>query len=336
MNRTVKILITSVALAMANSVFAESITFASWGGTTQEEQKKAWADTFTKSTGIKVRQDGPTDYGKIKIMVDNKSVAWDVVDVEIDYARQAGKQGLLEKIDYSIVDKSKLDPRFMSDYYVGSFAYSFVIGYDLSAFSSKPSSWKDVFDTKKFPGKRAFYKWSAPGVLEAALIADGVNPSHLYPLDLDRAFAKLDTIKGDIIWWASGAQSQQLLASKEISIGSFWNGRLTALEQSGEKVGVSWNQNITVADVLVVPKGTKNKTMAMKFLAHATSAKSQAVFSKNSGYSPTNMDSEKHLSVAERKELPQNKVGQKINVDIEYWAKNRGAIGKRWYAWQSK
>ena len=331
-----KVSIITASIVLASHATAGSITFTSWGGTTQDEQKRAWANTFTKETGIKVRQDGPTNYGKIKTMVVNKNVAWDVVDVEVDYALQAGNQGLLEKIDFSIVDKSKLDPRFVTDYSVGSFAYSFVIGYDKSTFSNKPSSWKDVFDTKKFPGKRAFYKWSAPGVLEAALIADGVKPENLYPLDLDRAFAKLDTIKKDIIWWGSGAKSQQLLASKEVSIGSFWNGRLTALEQSGESVGISWEQNITIADVLVVPKGAKNKDAAMKFIAHAVSAKSQAEFSKNSGYAPTNLESDKYMSDAERKALPKNQSGQKISVNIEYWAKNRDTIGKRWYEWQSK
>ena len=113
-------------------------------------------------------------------------------------------------------------------------------------------------------------------MIEAALLADGVAPDKLYPLDLDRAFKKLDTIKSDIIWWTGGAQSQQLLASAEAPFGSFWNGRLTALEQTGVKVGVSWEQNITAADALVVPKGTKNKDAAMKFIALATSAEGQA------------------------------------------------------------
>ena len=108
------------------------------------------------------------------------------------------------------------------------------------------------------------------------MLADGVAPDKLYPLDLDRAFKKLDTIKSDIIWWTGGAQSQQLLASAEAPFGSFWNGRLTALEQTGVKVGVSWEQNITAADSLVVPKGAKNKDAAMKFIALATSAEGQA------------------------------------------------------------
>ncbi|MGF6972768.1 hypothetical protein QFZ94_001195 [Paraburkholderia sp. JPY465] len=94
-------------------------------------------------------------------------------------------------------------------------------------------------------------------MLEIALLADGVPPNKLYPLDLDRAFKKLDTIKSDIVWWSGGAQSQQLLASGEAPIGMFWNGRLHALAQTGVPVGISWNQNLTAADMLVIPKGAK-------------------------------------------------------------------------------
>ena len=228
------VLTTCAALfALGASAEANDLVFSSWGGTTQDAQKAAWAEKFMVSTGINVVQDGPTDYGKLKAMVEANGVTWDVVDVEGDYAAQAGPKGLLEKLDFTVIDKTKLDPRFVTDYSVGSFYYSFVIGCNVDAVAACPKSWADLFDTAKFPGKRTFYKWSAPGVIEAALLADGVAADKLYPLDLDRAFKKLDTIKSDIIWWSGGAQSQQLIASAEAPFGSVWNGRMTALEKSG-------------------------------------------------------------------------------------------------------
>ena len=55
--------------------------------------------------------------------------------------------------------------------------------------------------------------------LEIALMADGVAPKDLYPLDLDRAFRKLDEIKDHIaVWWTGGAQSTQLLESGEVDM----------------------------------------------------------------------------------------------------------------------
>ena len=331
-----KITLASLLVTAAFPAAAADMVFTSWGGTTQDAQTAAWAKPFAAETGTNVLQDGPTDYGKIKAMVESGNVSWDVVDVEGDYAAQAGPAGLLEPLDFSIIDKSKLDPRFVTDHSVGSFYYSFVIGCNAGAVSECPKTWADLFDTTKFPGKRTFYKWSAPGVIEAALLADGVAPADLYPLDLDRAFKKLDTIKGDIIWWSSGAQSQQLLASAEASFGSFWNGRLTALAADGMPVETSWDQNITAADSLVVPKGTQNKAKAMEFIAYATSPKGQAEMAAATGYAPINLDSPALMDPEIRKTLPDQQAATQINADMGYWAKNRDAIGERWYAWQAK
>ena len=323
-------------VAVSAPAQAENLVFSSWGGTTQDAQKAAWASPFTEKTGVTVVQDGPTDYGKLKAMVEAGQVSWDVVDVEGDYAAQAGKNGQLEKLDFSVIDKSKLDPRFVTDYSVGSFYYSFVIGCNADAVSACPKTWADLFDTAKFPGKRTFYKWSAPGVIEAALLADGVAADKLYPLDLDRAFKKLDTIKSDIVWWSGGAQSQQLLASAEAPFGSVWNGRMTALAASGIKTETSWEQNITAADSLVVPKGSPNAEAAMKFIAMATSAEPQAALAKATGYAPINVDSAKLMDPETAKTLPDQQTASQVNADMNYWADNRDAIGEKWYAWQAK
>lgn len=336
MKNTTIIASLALLLGVSGQTFAADMVFTSWGGTTQDVQKSAWADPFTAKTGIKVLQDGPTDYGKIKAMVEAAGVTWDVVDVEGDYAIQAGANGLLEKLDFTTIDKTSLDPRFVTDYSVGSFYYSFVIGCNQDAVAACPKSWTELFDTKKFPGKRTFYKWSAPGVIEAALLADGVPASKLYPLDLDRAFKKLDTIKSDIVWWTGGAQSQQLLASAEAPFGSFWNGRLTALAATGVKVETSWAQNITAADALVIPKGAKNKEAAMKFIAYASSPEGQVEMAVGTGYAPTNIKSPALMVPEVAQTLPDQQTESQINADMSYWAKHRDEIGERWYAWQAK
>jgi len=335
-SKTIASAVFTVALGVSSAALADPLVFTSWGGTTQDAQKASWADPFSKATGTEVLQDGPTDYGKIKAMVEAGAATWDVVDVEGDYAVQAGKAGLLEKLDFSVIDKSKLDPRFVTDYSVGSFYYSFVIGCNKDAVAVCPKTWAELFDTAKFPGKRTFYKWSAPGVIEAALLADGVAADKLYPLDLDRAFKKLDSIKSDIVWWDGGAASQQLLASAEAPFGSFWNGRLTALAATGVKVETSWDQNITAADALVVPKGAKNKEAAMKFIATATSAEGQAALAAATGYAPTNLDSPALMDPAVAKTLPDQQTASQVNADMTYWAEHRDEIGTRWYAWQAK
>ncbi len=325
----------ALAAAFTLPAVAGDLVFTSWGGTTQDAQNEAWAVPFTADTGVNVLMDGPTDYGKFKAMVESGNVSWDVVDVEFDFAIKAAQDGLLEPIDFSLIDKSQLDPRFTTEHAVGSFFYSFVLGYNADVLSETPQGWADVFDLERFPGKRTFYKWSAPGVIEIALLADGVAPDALYPLDLDRAFAKLDTIKSEIIWWGGGAQSQQLLASGEAPLGQFWNGRVAAVKSTGVNVGINWTQNLTAADALVVPKGAPNAAQAMQFLKVATGAQAQADFAQASAYAPINLGSDALMPPEVAAELPNAHTDSQIDLDLAYWAEHRDVIADRWYAWQA-
>ena len=162
-----------LATATHAALAAESVNFVSWGGSTQDAQKQAWADPFSKASGITVVQDGPTDYGKLKAMVESGNVQWDVVDVEADFALRAAAEGLLEPLDFSVIQRDKIDPRVVSDHGVGSFFFSFVLGYNEGKLgAAKPQDWTALFDTKTYPGKRALYKWPSPGVLELALLAE--------------------------------------------------------------------------------------------------------------------------------------------------------------------
>ena len=111
---------------------------------------------------------------------------------------------------------------------------------------------------------------------------------------------------------------------------------LAAIEKTGVKVETSWEQNITAADSLVVPKGTKNKDAAMQFIAFATSAQAQADMAATTGYAPINLGSAKLMDAETVKTLPDQQKASQVNADMTYWAANRDAIGERWYAWQAK
>ncbi|WP_279027454.1 polyamine ABC transporter substrate-binding protein [Gibbsiella quercinecans] len=315
----------------------DTMSFISWGGTTQDAQKEAWVAPFSKQTNVKVISDGPTDYGKFKAMVDSGNVSWDVVDVEADFAQRAAAAGLLEPLDFKVIKRERIDPRFVSEHGVGSFFYSFVLAYNQGATGgATPEDWSALFDTKKYPGKRALYKWPGPGVLELALLADGVPAEKLYPLDLDRAFKKLDTIKQDIVWWGNGAQSQQLLASGEAALGQFWNGRVYALQKDGAPVGISWRQNLVMADILVVPKGAKNKDAAMKFISYASSTTGQADFANLTAYSPVNLDSVKNITPELASSLSTAHEKDQVSLDYVYWAQHGDEIAARWNEWLVK
>ena len=129
---------------------------------------------------------------------------------------------------------------------------------------------------KKFPGRRALRNHPI-ATLEAALMADGVAPDKLYPLDVDRAFRKLEEIKPDItVWWTSGAQSAQLLNDGEVDMVMAWNGRVSALVNEGAKVGFTYNQGVLQSTSLCILKDAPNLATAVRFLNEAVDPVNQA------------------------------------------------------------
>jgi putative spermidine/putrescine transport system substrate-binding protein len=187
----------------------EGLIFTSSGSDYQKAQTKAWLKPFSKETGTEIRQDSPTDYAKIQSMVENKQVTWDMVNVSNDFGLKTTAD-LLEPLDYSVIDKEPILEGYASEYRVACMLYANILAYNTEQVDGTPSSWADLFDTQKVPGERGFRK-SPSETLEVALLGDGVPPENLYPLDVDRALNKLDTIKDQIVWWETGGHLQQQL-----------------------------------------------------------------------------------------------------------------------------
>jgi putative spermidine/putrescine transport system substrate-binding protein len=277
-----------------------TLTFASFGGVYQEAQRDGWLVPYTALTGVQFTESEESSNATIKAQVESGNVSWDVVDVGNDFGLDANAD-LLEPLDYTLIKQDEILEGFATKYRVGDITYGVVLAYNTDKTAGKvPEGWADFFDTAKIPGKRGLWKYSTGGVLEFALMADGVKPADLYTpkLDVDRAIKKLDTIKDDIVWWESGAQSQELIGSGEVAMSMIWNGRgYSAKHTDNKPVEMQWNQQILTADYFVVPKGTPNKQVAMEFIAWATCANNNAAVSNKIPYGPTNKNSKANEAV---------------------------------------
>ncbi|MFI5002255.1 MAG: extracellular solute-binding protein, partial [Reyranellales bacterium] len=262
---------------------------------------------------------------------------WDVVDVTIEFLYTAAKDGLYEKIDKKVVHVDRLKPIYVHDYGVGDIVWSYNIGYSTTAFSADnhPRSWADVFDLKRFKGTRTMRDRVAP-MLEIALLADGVAPDKLYPIDADRAFKKLDTIKKDTIFWKTNSQPQQLFTDGEVTCGLILNGRAYDAVTKGAKMAIEWNQNIQSVDYLAVPKGSKNIDIAMALIDEMTVAENQAKLANLIAYSPTNPDAFKAIDKALASWLSTNPENEKQGfvINAEYWRDQYEPLAERWESWK--
>ncbi len=327
----------AVPRAAAAAEKSVTLTFVSFGGAYQVAQTKAWLDPYMKShPNIKIVQDQPVDYSKIKAQSQAHNVTWDVVDVGNDFGLERNKDILLP-IDTKVVKNAHkaLPGVINSPYRVADIIYGVVMAYrtDKMPPGRVPRGWHDFFDTNTFPGKRGLWKFVSGGLLEFALVADGVHPHKLYPLDVNRAFNKLDTIKKAIVWWDTGAQSAQLLADGEVTIGHSWNGRIFDIQKQGAKVKIQWNQAFQTQDFLVVPKGTKHTKEAMKLIDYMTSCAHSAALSRFIAYAPPYRCAISRADPTKKKDLPTTYNKKALFFNDRWWDKNFSKVDKKFQNW---
>ena len=318
---------------------AGKVVIRTIGGAYEEANVKAIFEPFTKATGIEIVK-VPASLGKLLAMFEAGNMELDVVDAGELGMLSLSQKGALDKINYKswkLTNPDDMDHR--RDDMVADIYFSTVLGYNNQVFATgkQPKSWAEFWDVKKFPGPRMLTDLAAGAVdLEFALLADGVPKDKIYPIDLDRAFKSLDRIRPAIRkFWDTGALSAQMLADKEVVLGSIWNGRLQAIADKGAPVAIEWNEAALQVQFWGVLKGAKNADNAQRFIEFACQPQRQAALTEHIPYGPTNRQAFKHIpaNVAARLPSSPEHKPQAFLHNAQWWADNRSKVSERWSQW---
>ena len=351
----------AAALAAGAAQAQTELVVVSWGGAYTASQQNAYhAPYMALNSDIRIVNDDSASEGlsKLRAMAEANNVTWDLVDMVASDAITACDEGLIEVIDHDALLEPAPDgtpasedfgDMIVSECFIPQIVYSTTFGYRTDMVDPAPTDIADVFDLEKIPGKRSLEK-KPIGNLEWALIADGVPVGEVYdvlstPEGVDRAFAKLDTIKGDVVWWTKGSQPVQLLADGEVVIASAYNGRLfSGIEEEKQPLGMLWDWQVFDLDGWVIPKGTPNLDAVKKFVRFATDTQRLADQAKFISYGPARMSSApmvgKHASLGidmgpHMPTAPDN-AKKTLLFNYEWWADHRDELDERFNAWLAR
>lgn len=332
----------AVGLGMVMPAAARDLTVVSWGGNYQDAQRTIYFKPFAEKAGkplLDEAWDGGIGVLQAKVKAGNPN--WDAVQVEVEELALGCADGLYEKIDWAKVgNKDKFIPSAVNECGVGAIVWSTAIAYDSDKIADGPKSWADFWDVQKFPGKRSLRK-GPKYTLEFALMADGVAPADVYsvlgtPEGVERAFKKLDELKSNIVWWESGAQPLQLLASGEVAMASAYNGRITGINRTENRhFKVVWPGSIYAVDSWVILKDAENKDAALDFIAFASQPENQAKLPEYVAYGLPNTDAAAMVPDNLKAELPTDPANmeQSLSLDVDFWIDNSEALTQRFNAW---
>ena len=350
----------AAGIGLAHGASAEeTLNVATWGGAYGQSQEIAFFEPFAKETGTTIATeiyDGSLT--KLKGMINNSDTPIDVVDVSAGTLGRLCGDGVLEKIEISSLGAPPGGLSIEDDFLAGalsscgvaSVAWSTAIAFDRQAFrKGEPTAISALVDTARFPGKRALPK-TARYTLELALLADGVLPESVYTelgteAGADRAFAALDKIKDDILFWDKAEQPITWLLEQKAVMVAGYSGRIFRAAVGGKgRIGVLWDGQVYDVDAWAIPKASKNKKEAMRFISFATSPARLAAQAQLIAYGPMRKSAVelvgKHpiINVEMQEFLPTAPENFKkaLMFDEAWWDAHGEALTNRFATWQSQ
>ncbi|MCB2055363.1 MAG: ABC transporter substrate-binding protein [Geminicoccaceae bacterium] len=337
----------AAAALVATPALARDLTVTSFGGAYQDAQREVYFEPFTEATGIPLIEDSwNAGIGTLRAKAEGEGT-WDVVQVESEELVLGCEEGMFEPLDWQALggEDAYLDAA-VHECGVGTIVWATIMAFDGAKFADgeAPQSWADFFDTGKFPGKRGLRK-GPRGTLEFALMGDGVPPEQVYEVlatdeGVDRAFAKLESIKDDLIWWEAGAQPPQLLASGELVMTSAYNGRITAANESDNReFEIAWPAGfIYQIDSLVVMANSPMKEQAMELVAFMSAPENQSKLPAKIPYGPTNKKAIEQVpsEVAPNTPTAPENLEHGVNYDRAFWVDHVEQLNERFNSWAAQ
>lgn len=348
---------------VAGEPMADSMTLVSWGGAYQNSQLKAYVEPYLEmNPDVTVTWDESSAeaVAKLRAMSEADNVTWDLVDVVASDAIRLCDEGLAMEVDPDEVlapapDGTSAEDDFgdmlISDCFIPQIAYSTTFGYrtDVEEWGGEtPDEICDIFDLETFPGQRSLERRPINN-LEWALICDGVPFEEVYDVleteeGQDRAFAKLDTIKDEVVWWNAGADTPQLLADGEVVIGSTYNGRLFSLiVEQDQPIEMLWDAQVFDLDGWIIPADLPEERLnrVLDFVWFATDTQRLADQAAYISYGPARASSaplvgdHAELGIDMNPHMPTNPENSENSFvyNYEWWADYRDDLDAKFQAW---
>lgn len=308
------------------------------GGIVQEIQEKIWIKPYKELCGVDIVSVSPTNFGKIKEMVQAGQVEWDMYRVNSPAEYYQGvENGMWKELTPGLFNGYNMAEGSVLKYGYWDASYNTAIVFSKDAFpdgSPQPLTPQDFFDVEKFPGPRCLSKYPMDN-LELAHIADGNTG---YPIDVEAALKKLATIKDHVpIWWETGNQPLDGLETGECVIADAWHGRAYHYIKQGSNFGISYAGTFLRPSCCnTIIKDSPNWVAAETFIRWMHQPEVYVPFIEEFVYAGPNLDAVKLIPEETAKNLnisPQNYEVMAGVTDELWWADNNDEIQRRFDEW---
>ncbi|WP_439595878.1 extracellular solute-binding protein [Falsiroseomonas sp.] len=318
---------------------ARDLTIVAGGGALQDHMRRTLFSTFAGGPVVDTAYD--YNVGPIRAMVAARNVTWDVVMVEAPDLVRGCEDGIFERIDWSVVDRSKFMPGGATTCGAGAIGWGVSVFYDEARHPNGPANFVEFFDTARFPGRRSLRR-GARMTLEIALMGDGVAPADVYkvlatPQGQQRAFAALDRLRPHVTFWTGGQQPIELVNSGEVAYAVGFVGRVANGIRAGQRYNLRWSTLLYAYDSWAVVRGSPNAAQGMRLIEHITSPAPLLELTRLWPINPVTQAVAENPDVRARNPLMMtNHQAGGLEIDTEFWLENGPDLEQRFASWLNR
>ena len=328
------------------------VRWVAGGGLSKNAHLVSCLRPFARDTGAEIVYiEGRVGLGFIKAADEaSGDPTFDTIKINEDEVDAAIEEGWIQPLDWSVIDTSQLTPsQHPTEYAIAHTTFGSAVFYNTDKWPDDgpvPETWADFWDAETFPGPRGVdgNGWGMPfrGLAEAAAVADGADPTDLYPLDIDASIAKMDELAPDIsVFFTSGAQVTQLMLAEEVDLIHGWTGRAWDAISQGAPYKIMPQTHVieTVGTPMVVLAGAQSPTYASAAIGYCGGAEGQAEYTNHAIYAPSNVLSVPLVDPALGRDgwlgTDPSFADTTIIIDSDFYKDDRDAHMARWNEWRT-
>ncbi|MCB8819802.1 ABC transporter substrate-binding protein [Microvirga rosea] len=328
--------VSAIAFTVSSPAWAETVTLAAYSGIFQDHYVKAVVEPFMKAhPDIKVEFYGmPNSAQMLGTLRAQKSAPQiDVVIMDVSVAKAGTDEGLFDKVDESVSPNvADLYPAAKAQG-VNGVAVTFdnlVLLYNKDQVKTAPTSWNVLWD-KQYAGKVAIP--AVPDIQGTTLtiIANKMAGGDDYKKSVDAGIGKLGELAPNVQTWDPKPDVYAPIANGQAALGIGWNARAQVYaDSSGGKLGVVLPQEGSGFQINTINlvKSAPNSKAAKTFIDYALKPETQAAFTEEMFYAPTN--SKAKISQAALARTAAGSMDKMIDIDWIAVASVRDKITEQW------
>lgn len=310
---------------------SNQVVVGTWGGDYGQLLGSEIDKPLVAPAGIEVLQDiANADPRKTKLLAEKQSRrgTMDVACLSDNDMYLTAQQDLFEKITPDKVSRlGAVFPNLQKAYAIPHIYSAQVILYNPNKVNPAPKSFADLWDPK-WKGRVGFSDILYTNNTIAAALAGGGSLSNFEP-----AKKKLMELRSlDVKLYPSNEALAAALKSEEVWITTMWLARGFMWKKSGIPLNhvVPTEGAPAIVFEASIPKNSRNKDNAFKYLNAMLDSKAQIAFADKMGYVPTVKDASLPPELAQQINLTEAERARLLQPDYDYGMKNNAQILDFW------